>query len=72
MNELIFNVLHKNILLLLNFNLNQIQSLYKILTYYAIFRCLELCMYRLSDARKNVREIFLTLLKTLPLDKVLK
>uniref|UniRef100_A0A2C9LZC5 non-specific serine/threonine protein kinase n=1 Tax=Biomphalaria glabrata TaxID=6526 RepID=A0A2C9LZC5_BIOGL len=34
-------------------------------------KCMELCVYRLSDSRKSVRESFLSLLKILPLDKIL-
>ncbi|GFO31315.1 serine/threonine-protein kinase smg1, partial [Plakobranchus ocellatus] len=36
-----------------------------------IKKCLELCVYRLSDSRKPVRETFLSLLKILPVDKIL-
>ncbi|CAG5117887.1 unnamed protein product [Candidula unifasciata] len=34
-------------------------------------KCMELCVYRLSDVRKPVRECFLSLLKILPVDKIL-
>ncbi|XP_005098211.1 serine/threonine-protein kinase SMG1 [Aplysia californica] len=34
-------------------------------------KCAELCVYRISDTRKTVRESFLSLLKILPLDKII-
>ncbi|CAL1541344.1 unnamed protein product [Lymnaea stagnalis] len=51
-----------------------LKSMYKTATNFAestTKKCMELCVYRLSDTRKTVRESFLSLLKILPLDKIL-
>ncbi|XP_059145931.1 serine/threonine-protein kinase SMG1-like [Physella acuta] len=51
-----------------------LKSIYKVTTALSdnvTKKCMELCVYRLSDTRKNVRESFLSLVKILPLDKII-
>ncbi|KAH9498432.1 Serine/threonine-protein kinase smg1 [Bulinus truncatus] len=51
-----------------------LKSIYKTTTNFSdsiTKKSMELCVYRLSDTRKTIRESFLSLLKILPLDKIL-
>lgn len=56
-----------------NMHTNQIFALAKLFNkaihlIFSFYRCIELCLYRLSDHHKNVKDVFSSLLKAIPLN----